>query len=285
MKTSLVEKIRDIVSLEAPRHERGRKKAKVISLCSQKGGVGKTTTAVNLGTTLTYFHNKKTLVIDLDPQGHVQKSLGGIIPSGQEYTPVSKILTLRRGELLDAVVPTELENFDFTPGDKELIGAEATLNQRIGREFVLRQSLEIARTHYDFILLDCPPSLGNLTINALCASDYAILPCEMSALAFEGVSDILETLREIRERLNRELKLLGVVFTRVDRRNMTMNDLIAENMKKFVNGKLFKTRVTVNTSINKAQLEGQPIFHFAPSSTGAENYQALAVEVLGRLKK
>ncbi len=282
---SLAERLKEFVAIPTtPRYEPGDRKAKVIAICSQKGGVGKTTTAVNLGTCFSFFHGKKVLVIDLDPQGHVEKSLGALIKGGVEYTPLSKILADKKGEVLDAVVQTELENFHLTPGDKELIQAESAISTRIGREFILRQSLEIARTHYDLILFDCPPSLGNLTLNALVASDYAILPCEMSVLAFEGVSDILETFREIGERLNPKLKLLGVLFTRVDGRNITMNDLIIENMKKFVDGKLFKTQITVNTAINKSQLEGRPIFHFAPSSTGSENYQALAAEVLDRLR-
>jgi len=182
------------------------------------------------------------------------------------------------------VVKTELEAFHLTPGDKELINAEAGISSRIGREFILQKAMEIARTHYDLILFDCPPSLGSLTINALVASDFALLPCEMSVLAFEGVSDILETIREVAEKLNPKLKMLGILFTRVDGRNVTMNELIQENMKKFADGKLFKTLIAVNTDINKAQLDGRPIFHYAPSSTGSENYQALAVEVLDRLR-
>lgn len=282
---SFTEKLKEIVGRETPRYERGNRKAKTIAICSQKGGVGKTTTAVNLGTCLSCFHNKKVLVVDLDPQGHVEKALGALVQSGIEYDPLSKILTEKRADLLDAVVKTELENFHLTPGDKELIHAESSIGARLGREFILREALETARTLYDCILFDCSPSLGNLTMNALCAADYAILPCEMSVLAFEGVNDILETFREVNARLNEKLKLLGILLTRVDGRNVTMNELIVENMKKIADGKLFKTQIAINTAINKSQLDGRPVFHFAPSSTGSENYQALAVEVLGRLKE
>ncbi len=282
---SLADKLKDLVSLDGHHFETGNRRAKVISICSQKGGVGKTTSAVNLGSALAYFHHKKVLVVDLDPQGHVEKAVGSLVQGGVEYTPLSRVLTSKKAEILEAVLQTELENFHLTAGDKELIAAESSLANRIGREFILKLSMETARTHYDFILCDCPPSLGNLTLNALCASDYAILPCEMSALAFEGVSDILETFREIHDRLNDKLQLLGVLFTRVDGRNTTMNELIVDNMKKFVDGKLFRTQITVNTDLNKAQLEGLPIFHYAPSSSGAENYQALAVEVLHRVKE
>lgn len=282
---SLTEKLKDLMMVAGPQYEPGDRNARLISICSQKGGVGKTTTAVNLGSALTYFHQKRVLVVDLDPQGHVEKSLGSLISDGIEYTPLSKVLESKKGNLLDAVIKTEMENFHLTPGDKELVQTETVIGSRIGKEFILRSALEVARTHYDFILFDCPPSLGNLTLNALVASDYALIPCEMSVLAFEGVSDLLETLREVTERLNQKLAIVGVLFTRVDGRNITMNDLITENMKKFFDGKIFKTQVTVNTALNKAQLEGRPIFHFAPSSSGAINYQSLAAELLQRMKR
>ncbi len=127
--------------------------------------------------------------------------------------------------------------------------------------------------------------MGTLTINALCAADYVVIPCEMSVLAFEGVTDLLETLETVNERMNRALKILGVVFTRVDGRNVTMNQLVEENLKNFFGGNIFKTRIGVNTDLNKAQLEGRPVMDFAPSSTGSINYQALADEVIKKIKK
>lgn len=282
---SLGTKLKDLIMVTPPEHEPGERHAHILSICSQKGGVGKTTTAVNLGSALTYFHRKKVLVIDLDPQGHVEKALGSLISDGIEYTPLSKVLEAKKGNVMDAIVKTEIENFHLTPGDRELIQTETVIASRIGKEFVLRSALETARTHYDFILFDCPPSLGNLTLNALVASDYALVPCEMSVLAFEGASDLLETLREITEKLNQKLGILGVLFTRVDGRNVTMNELIIENMRKFFDGKILKTRVTVNTALNKAQLDGRPVFHYSPSSSGSLNYQSLAAEVLQRIRK
>lgn len=282
---SLADRLKDLITPDSKDLSKGTRNATIFSICSQKGGVGKTTTAVNLGTALAKFHDKKVLVCDLDPQGHVEKSLGAIIPDGVEYTPLSKILSAKRGNVLDSVIKTQLAHFDLTPGDKALVETESILAAKIGKEFILNRALETARTLYDFIIFDCPPSLGNLTINALCASDYAVVPCEMSVLAFEGVSDLLETVELVNERLNKELKILGVLFTRVDGRNLTMNDVIEDNMKKYFNGRIFRAQVAVNTAINKAQLDGRPVFDFDPSSTGSQNYQALADEVLQRIKR
>lgn len=285
----LTDKIKELLSSETAknsvRHRAGDKHAKIVAICSQKGGVGKTTTAVNLSAALTHFHEQKVLVVDLDPQGHVEKSLGAVIPEGVEYTPISSILMSKKGNMLDAIIKTEVESLDITPGDKALYETEGAMAGKIGREFILAEALKMARTHYDYILLDCAPNLGNLTINALCASDYVVVPCEMSVLAFEGVTDLLDTLDTVNERLNKELKVLGVLFTRVDGRNITMNELVEENLKNYFKGNIFKTRVTVNTDLNKAQLEGKPIFNFAPSSTGAVNYAAFADELLKKVRK
>lgn len=283
------DKIKELISFDLTKthakYSAGDKKARVIAICSQKGGVGKTTTAVNLGSALAHFHQQKVLVIDLDPQGHVEKSLGSILPDGNDYTPVGQVLASKKGDILDSVVKTQLEDLHITPGDRSLYETEGLLAQKIGREYLLANSLKVARTLYDFILVDCPPNLGILTINALCAADQVLVPCEMSVLAFEGVSDLLDTLETVNERLNKTLKILGVLLTRVDGRNVTMNQLVEENLKNYFNGNIFKTRVTINTDLNKSQLEGKPIFSFAPSSTGAINYAALADEVFKKLKR
>lgn len=284
----LTDKIKELISVDSSSilsHSSGNKKACVISICSQKGGVGKTTTAVNLGSALAKFHNKKVLVCDLDPQGHVEKALGSMIPEGVEYSPLSAILTAKKGNILDGVVQTEIAKLSITPGDKHLYETESILATKIGKEFILQDALKTARTLYDFILFDCPPNLGNLTLNGLVASDYCLVPCEMSVLAFEGVNDLIETLETVNERLNKRLKLLGVVMTRVDVRNHAMNRVIEENLVNYFKGKILRTQIHINTALNKAQLEGKPIFDYAPSASGSLNYQGLAEEVLKKIKK
>lgn len=285
---SLTERIKSMIQTEiAPGRKpiaKGVSKAKIIAVCSLKGGVGKTTTSVNLGAALTKFHNKKVLVTDLDPQGHVEKSLGAMVTEGVDYTPLSQVLIAKKGELLDAVVTTKDEGLHITPGDKTLYETEGTLNSKLGREFILTNSLNLARTLYDFIIIDCPPNLGNLTINALAASDYVLVPCEMSVLAFEGVADLLATLETVTDRINPKLKVLGVLFTRVDGRNVTMNELVEDSMSKHFKGRIFRSKIGVNTDLNKAQLDGVPVFDFAPSSTGAANYRDLAGEVVKKLR-
>ena len=282
----ITDKIKEFIGAETAKNmEPGGRSAKTIAVCSQKGGVGKTTTAVNIGAAFSYFHEKKVLIVDLDPQGHVEKSLGSIIPDGLDYTPVSVSLTSKKGNLLNSVIRTKLDFLDITPGDKALNEAEGMLAGKIGREMILSHALKTAKTHYDYIIVDCPPNLGNLTVNALCAANYVVVPCEMSVLAFEGVTDLLNTLETVNEQLNKSLKVLGVLFTRVDGRNITMNQLVEENVKNYFNGNIFKTRISVNTDLNKAQLEGHTIFHFAPSSTGAANYEALADEIAKKVRK
>ena len=285
----LTDKIKSLLTVESSQvlanPEKGRKRATVLAICSQKGGVGKTTSAVNLGTALAKFHGKKVLVVDLDPQGHVEKSLGALIPEGVEYSPMSTILSAKKGNVMDGVINTELENFYITPGDKTLYETESLLATKIGKEYILNEAMKSARTQFDYVLFDCPPNLGNLTLNALVSSDFCVVPCEMSVLAFEGVNDLVETLETVNERLNPRLKILGVLFTRVDGRNVNMNEIIETNIRNYFRGKVFKTQIAINTALNKSQLEGLPVFQNYPSSSGSQNYRELADEVVKKLKR
>lgn len=262
----------------------GTKRATVVSICSQKGGVGKTTTSVNLAFTLTALHGKNVLLIDLDPQGHVETSLTSIIPDGQKYIPLSKLLLDKTPDLMESTVKTELDGFFLTPGDKTLIESESLITTKIGKEFLLKEALDIAITHYDYIFIDCPPNLGNLTLNALVASQFCIVPCEMSMLSLEGVSDIFETVQTINERLNRRLSILGILLTRVDSRNQKLNFAIREELEKHAKGYLFSTEITVNSDLAKAQMAGKPILTHSPYSTGAKNYRDFTTEFSTRIQ-
>jgi chromosome partitioning protein len=258
----------------------GGRHATVISISNQKGGVGKTTTSVNLGAGLALFHSKKVLLVDMDAQGHVGISLHHPAEDG---AGIGKVLSSKNGSIMDIIVPTEVANLDMTLSDPSLLEAESQLASKIGREFILRKTLTRAKTYYDLILIDCPPNLGNLTINAYVASDYLLIPCDLSALALEGLEGILDVVDTVNFRLNHPLRILGVLTTRVDRRNLVMNDAVFERLKEVFEDKLFRTQISVNTDLNKAQLAGRPIFTYARGSTGSKDYQDLAHEFIERL--
>ncbi|MEW6441105.1 MAG: ParA family protein [bacterium] len=277
----LASRIRKILAPEQ-KLPSGGKKAYVIAVSNQKGGVGKTTTTVNLGAGLARFHEKRVLIIDLDAQGHVSISLQR--PFAEREAGLSNVLSARDGSLMDAIAPTGLENLDITLSDPALIETEGQLAARIGREFVLERALGRAKTYYDFILIDCPPGLGNLTVNAFVAADHILIPCELSALALEGMEGLLDAIDTVQYRLNHPVQILGILPTRVDLRNVTMNEAAFDRLREFFGEKVFRTHITVNTDLNKAQLAGKSIFEFAPGSTGARNYRALSEEVLARVQ-
>jgi len=279
MRERLASRIRKILSPEEMLPLGGRQ-AQVISISNQKGGVGKTTTSVNLGAGLALIHQKKVLLVDMDAQGHIGTSLHHLTSNGMG---IGDVLASKNGSIMDVIVPTDVPHLDMTPSDHSLLDAESQLASTIGREFILRKALTRARTYYDFILIDCPPNLGNLTVNAYVASDYLLIPCDLSALALEGMEGILDVVDTVNLRLNHPLRLLGVLTTRVDRRNLVMNEAVFERLKEVFNEKLFTTQISVNTDLNKAQLAGKPIFTYARSSAGAKDYQAFADEVIERL--
>ncbi|MCP4809203.1 MAG: ParA family protein [Proteobacteria bacterium] len=268
-------------SSPTPQRARGTKNATVIAVAAQKGGVGKTTTSVNVAAALARFHGQRVLLVDLDPQGHVNTALSEQIRVGGGA--LSDVLVGDEGlEVLDVVTPTHVENLDVTPFDAQLGTTENLLSTRIGKEFVLRDALEVTRTFYDVIVIDCPPNLGNLTLNGLVAADQVLIPCDPSPLAVSGVHSLVDAIRGV-ARLNPNIDVLGVLMTRVDGRNTTLNSAITAELATDFGDAVLPVTIGINSQIAKAQHAGVDIFGYAAASRGAQNYRALAEHIVTAL--
>jgi chromosome partitioning protein len=251
----------------------------VIAVAAQKGGVGKTTTSVTLAAAWARFHNKRVLLVDLDPQANVNLALRAQVQLGGGS--LSDLLTEGRGtEVAEIATTTLIDGLDVTPADPGLLQAENRMAARIGKELILRTALEHSRTHYDLIVLDCPPNIGTLTVNALVAADRVLVPCNPAALAVAGVSGIFNTIEEVRGQLNPDLDMLGIVLTRVDGRNQRTNAAVMDLIEDNWGSLLLPGEIGIANQLASAQLEGEDIFQHAPRSRGAEQYKALADHLL-----
>jgi chromosome partitioning protein len=260
----------------------GKRHGIVMAVAAQKGGVGKTTTAVNLACAWALAGKHRVLVIDIDPQGHVASSLrDNLRPCRTSLSDI--LLADRPRDIMDAVVDSDLDNLSMTSPDKQLAETDSQLATRVGREYILKTALANARSHFDVILIDCPPNLGNLTLNALVAADCVLVPCDMSILAFEGVADLLSTVSTVNLRLGQHLEVAGIIRTRVDGRTRQINDAIGGALTDNYGELLLETTIPINSALAKAQAAGLSIFQFQKRSRGAEAYQALAGELEQRL--
>jgi chromosome partitioning protein len=252
---------------------------RVIALANQKGGVGKTTTAINLGTALATRH--RVLLVDLDPQGNASTGLG--VPR-QARGAGSYALLLGSASLAEVIRPSAVPGLDLLPADGDLAGAEIELVGTEARERRLAEALAAAPAvtrAYDFILIDCPPSLGLLTLNALVAADSVLIPLQAEFFALEGVSQIARTIERVRAALNPALTLDGIVLTMFDRRN-NLSELVAADVRAFFGAKVFDTMIPRNVRVSEAPSHGLPVLIYDVKSAGAQAYARLAAELLRR---
>ena len=250
---------------------------RIIAIANQKGGVGKTTTAINLSACLAEA-GQKVLTVDFDPQGNATSGLG--FEKGYMDKTVYELL-MGECQLEECIIREVQGNLDVLPSDVNLAGAEIELLDEPEKEALLKKELVKIEKDYDFIIIDCPPSLSLLTINALTASDTVLVPIQCEYYALEGLSQILQTVELVKKKLNKKLELEGVVFTMYDARtNLSLE--VVENVKSHLNKTIYKTIIPRNVRLAEAPSHGMPINLYDSRSTGAESYRMLAAEVISR---
>lgn len=250
---------------------------RTIVIANQKGGVGKTTTTINLSASLAAF-DKKVLVIDMDPQGNTTSGLG--VEKDQVENTVYELL-LGECSLYESMQKDVFKNLSVIPSNINLAGAEIELIGIDEKEFLLKKALDEVKEQYDFILIDCPPSLNMLTINSMCAGNTVLVPIQCEYYALEGLSQLMHTIDLVKDRLNPELEIEGVVFTMYDARtNLSLQ--VVENVKNNLNQMIYKSIIPRNVRLAEAPSHGLPITEYDAKSTGAEAYRMLAEEVIHR---
>ncbi|MGY3779282.1 ParA family protein [Isobaculum melis] len=253
--------------------------ARVISVANQKGGVGKTTTTVNLGACLAYL-GKKVLLVDIDAQGNATSGLG--IRKADVEKDIYDVL-VNETPIKEVVMETSRENLWIIPATIQLTGAEIELTNQIARETRLKNALQKAGKDYDYVLIDCPPSLGHLTINAFTASDSILIPVQCEYYALEGLSQLLNTVRLVQKHFNKNLRIEGVLLTMLDARTNLGYEVVDE-VKKYFRERVYKTIIPRNVRLSESPSHGLSIIDYDPRSRGAEVYLELAKEVLLRGK-
>ena len=250
--------------------------SRVIAIANQKGGVGKTTTAINLGASLAVAE-RRTLIIDTDPQANASSGLG---LDRKPDTPNIYDVLVGAKDLSEAVHRgIHFPLLDLVPSTRDLVGAEIEMVGMLSRETVLRRALETVRDSYDYVLIDCPPSLGLITLNTLTAADSVLIPIQCEFYALEGLSQLLNTIRLVQRALNPGLKIEGVLLTMFDQR-LNLSNQVAGDAREYFGSKVFRTAIPRNVRLAEAPSFGEPIIHYDVLSKGAQSYLALAKELL-----
>lgn len=249
--------------------------ARIIAVANQKGGVGKTTTAINLSACLAE-RKRKVLTIDIDPQGNTTSGLG--INKNVLDNTIYQML-IGECSLKDCLIHTDIDNLDILPSNVNLAGAEIELIGVKDREYILKGHVEHIRDNYDYIIIDCPPSLSTLTVNAMTTADTVLVPIQCEFYALEGLTQLMHTINLVKKRLNPELEMEGVVFTMFDARtNLSLQ--VVENVKENLKQNIYKTIIPRNVRLAEAPSHGLPINLYDPKSSGADGYRQLAEEVI-----
>nr|CAC06097.1 ParA protein [Listeria monocytogenes] len=247
----------------------------MIALANQKGGVGKTTSSVNLSSSLAFL-GKKVLLVDIDPQGNASSGVG--VNKGEIEHCIYDVL-VDDVAIQDVLQKTDLDNLNVIPATIQLAGAEVELVPAISREIRLKKAIDSIRDDYDYVIIDCPPSLGLLTLNALTAADSVLIPVQCEYYALEGLSQLLNTIRIVQKHLNEDLQIEGVLLTMLDART-NLGIQVIEEVKKYFQNKVFNTIIPWNVRLSEAPSHGKPILLYDAKSKGAEVYLELAKEVV-----
>ena len=250
---------------------------KIISIANQKGGVGKTATAVNLSAALA-VSGQRVLLVDCDPQANATTSTGIEKPS-LKYSLYHGLI--EEAEIKEILCKTEIQNLLILPSNVELIGFEVEMMETRGREEILKKRLKTIHDQFDYIIIDCPPSLSLLTLNALTAADSVLIPLQSEFLALEGLSQLLETVKRIKQALNPGLKIEGILMTMFDRRTNLARQVV-QDAEEFFKDLIFKTKIPRNIKLGEAPSFGMPVISYDVSSAGSQSYLALAKELLNR---